>query len=144
MLEKFSFGIMRHQDVRFLSITDSRQTVVLNRHQWIQKKSWTYLKLVEIDIRRVVFRPENIILLLSYFWIKSHFLWQSSDLWFKGLFRVSSYLNQLKIKVILEYGRNFSFIKHFIEFLGGRETTVVFQEMQSVSTSYILKTSSVS
>ena len=53
--------------------------------------------------------------------------------------RISSYFNQLKIKVILEYGRNFSFIRHFVEFLGGRETTVVFQEMQSVSTSYILK-----
>ena len=37
------------------------------------------------------------------------------------------------------YSRNFSFIKHFVEFLGGREITVVFQEMQSVSTSYILK-----
>ena len=47
------------------------------------------------------------------------------------VFRISSYFNQLKIKVILEYGRNFSFIK--------QETTVVFQEMQSVSTSYILK-----
>ena len=32
------------------------------------------------------------------------------------VFRISSYFNQLK--VILEYGRNFSFIKHFIEFLG--------------------------
>ena len=32
---------------------------------------------------------------------------------------MSSYFNQLKIKVILEHGRNFSFIKHFIEFLGG-------------------------
>ena len=59
------------------------------------------------------------------------------------VFRISSYFNQLKIKVILEYGRNFSFIRHFIEFLGGRETTVVFQEMQSVSTSYILKAPSV-
>ena len=35
------------------------------------------------------------------------------------VFRISSYFNQLKIKVILEYDRNFSFIKHFIEFLGG-------------------------
>ena len=59
------------------------------------------------------------------------------------VFRISSYFNQLKIKVILEYGRNFSFIRHFIEFLRGRETTVVFQEMQSVSTSYILKAPSV-
>ena len=42
-------------------------------------------------------------------------------------------------KVILEYGRNFSFIRQFVKFLGGRETTVVFQEMQSVSTRYILK-----
>ena len=32
------------------------------------------------------------------------------------VFRISSYFNQLKIKVILEYGRNFSFIKHFVEF----------------------------
>ena len=46
------------------------------------------------------------------------------------VFRISSYFSQLKIKVILEYGRNFSFIKHFVESLGGRETTVVFQEMQ--------------
>ena len=35
-------------------------------------------------------------------------------------------------------------IKHFVEFLGDRETTVVFQEMQSVSTSYILKAPSAS
>ena len=35
------------------------------------------------------------------------------------VFRISSYFNQLKIKGILEYSRNFSFIKHFIEFLGG-------------------------
>ena len=55
------------------------------------------------------------------------------------VFRISSYFNQLKIKVILEYGRNFSFIRHFVGFLGGRETTVIFQEIQSVSTSYILK-----
>ena len=41
------------------------------------------------------------------------------------VFRISSYFNQLKIKVILEYGRNFSFIRHFVEFLGGRETTVM-------------------
>ena len=39
------------------------------------------------------------------------------------------YFNQLKIRVILEYDRDFSFIKHFVEFLGGRETTVAFQEM---------------
>ena len=55
------------------------------------------------------------------------------------VFRISSYFKQLKMKVILEYGRNFSFIKHFVEFLGGRETAVVFQEMKSVPTSYILK-----
>ena len=60
------------------------------------------------------------------------------------VFRISSYFNQLKIKVILEYGRSFSFIRHFVEFLGGRETTVVFEEIQSVSTSYILKAPSVS
>ena len=35
------------------------------------------------------------------------------------VFRISSYFNKLKIKVILEYGRNFSFINHFVEFLGG-------------------------
>ena len=35
------------------------------------------------------------------------------------VFIISSYFNQLKIKVILEHGRNFSFMKHFIEFLGG-------------------------
>ena len=58
------------------------------------------------------------------------------------VFRISSY--QLKIKVILEYGRNFSFIRHFVEFLGDPETTVIFQEMQLVSTSYILKAPSVS
>ena len=46
------------------------------------------------------------------------------------VFKISSYFNQLKIKVILENGRNFSFIRHFAEFLGGRETTIVFQEMQ--------------
>ena len=58
---------------------------------------------------------------------------------------MSSYFNQLKIKMILEYGRNVIFIKHFVEFLrGGRETTVVFQEMQSVSKSYILETPSAS
>ena len=39
--------------------------------------------------------------------------------------------------MILAYGQNFSFIRHFVEFLGGRETTVVFQEVPSVSTSYI-------
>ena len=60
------------------------------------------------------------------------------------VFRISSYFNQLKIKVIIEYGRNFSFIRHFVDFLGGRETTVVFQEIQSVSTSFILKAPSVS
>ena len=66
------------------------------------------------------------------------------------VFRISSYFSQLKIEVILEYGRNFSFIKHFVEFLGGgggggdRETTVVFQEMQTVSTSYILEALSAS
>ena len=35
------------------------------------------------------------------------------------VFRISSYFNQLKVKVIPEYGRNFGFIKHFVEFLGG-------------------------
>ena len=60
------------------------------------------------------------------------------------VFRISSYFNQLKIKVIPEYGGNFSFIRHFVEFLGGRETTAVFQKMQSVSTSYILKPPSAS
>ena len=40
------------------------------------------------------------------------------------VFRISSYFKQLKIKVILEYGQNVSFIRHFVEFLGGRETTV--------------------
>ena len=60
------------------------------------------------------------------------------------VFRISSYFNQLKIKVILEHGRNFIFIKHFVEFLGSRETTLVFQEMQSVPTSYILKALSAS
>ena len=35
------------------------------------------------------------------------------------VFRISSFFNELKIMVILEYGRNFSFIKHFVEFLGG-------------------------
>ena len=35
-------------------------------------------------------------------------------------------------------------LRDFIEFLGGRQTTVVFQEMQSVSTSYILKDPSAS
>ena len=35
------------------------------------------------------------------------------------VFRISSYFNQQKIKVTLEYGRNFGFIKHFVEFLGG-------------------------
>ena len=35
------------------------------------------------------------------------------------VFRISSYFNQLKIKVILEHGWNFSFTKHFVEFLGG-------------------------
>ena len=32
---------------------------------------------------------------------------------------ISSYFNQLKIKLIPEYVRNFSFIKHFVEFLEG-------------------------
>ena len=58
------------------------------------------------------------------------------------VFRISSYFNQLKIKVILEYGRNFGFIKHFVEFLGGSRDKGVFQEMQSVSPSYILKATS--
>ena len=44
------------------------------------------------------------------------------------VFRISSYFNQLKVKAILEYGRNFSFIRHFVEFLGGQETTVVFKK----------------
>ena len=35
------------------------------------------------------------------------------------VFRISSYFSQLKIKVILEHGRNFTSIKHFVEFLGG-------------------------
>ena len=60
------------------------------------------------------------------------------------VFRISSYFNQLKIKVILKYGRNFNFIRHFVEFLGGRETTAVFEKMQSVSTSYILNPPSAS
>ena len=58
------------------------------------------------------------------------------------VFRISSYFNQQKVKVILEYGRNFDFIKHFVEFLGG--SRAVFQEMQSVSPSYILKATSAS
>ena len=62
------------------------------------------------------------------------------------VFRTSSYFSQLKIKVIPEYGRNFGFMKHFVEFLGGggRDTTAVFQEMQSVSLGYILKATSAS
>ena len=67
------------------------------------------------------------------------------------VFRMSSYFNQLKIKVILEYDRNFNFVKHLVEFLGGGGrggggggTTLAFQEMQSAFTSYILKTSSAS
>ena len=35
------------------------------------------------------------------------------------VFKICSYFNQLKIKVILEYGRNLGFTKHFVEFLGG-------------------------
>ena len=35
------------------------------------------------------------------------------------VFRTSSYFNQLKIKEVLEYGRNFNFINHFVEFLRG-------------------------
>ena len=35
------------------------------------------------------------------------------------VFRISSHFNQLKIKVIPEHGRNFSFIKHFAELLEG-------------------------
>ena len=42
------------------------------------------------------------------------------------VFRISSYFNQLKIKVILEYVRNFSFIKHFVEFLGGLRYNISF------------------
>ena len=45
------------------------------------------------------------------------------------IFRISSYFNQLKIKMILEYGRNFSFVRHLVDFLGNQETAVVFQEM---------------
>ena len=60
------------------------------------------------------------------------------------VFRISSYFNQLKIKVILAYGQSFNFIRHFVEFLGGRETTVVSQEVPSVSTSYIKKAHSAS
>ena len=37
------------------------------------------------------------------------------------VFRISSYFNRLKIKVILESGRNYGFIKHFVQFLGGVE-----------------------
>ena len=39
MFEKISFGIIIQQDVQFTSITDSLQTVVLQRHRSIQKKS---------------------------------------------------------------------------------------------------------
>ena len=46
----------------------------------------------------------------------------------------SSYVNQLKKKVIPEYGQNFSFIKQFVEFLGGSRDNSSFQEMQSVPT----------
>ena len=35
------------------------------------------------------------------------------------IFRISSYFNQVKIKVLLECVRNISFIKYFIELLGG-------------------------
>ena len=35
------------------------------------------------------------------------------------VFRISSYFNHLKVKVILEHGQNFIFIRHFVEFLGG-------------------------
>ena len=45
------------------------------------------------------------------------------------VFRISSYFNQLKIKVILEYGRNFSFINHFVEFLGGSRDKSSFQRI---------------
>ena len=47
------------------------------------------------------------------FFCKNHPTCDSRD------FRISSYFNQLKIKLILEYGRNFSFLKHFVEFVGG-------------------------
>ena len=60
------------------------------------------------------------------------------------VFKISSYFNQLKIKMILEYGRNFSFIKHFAEFLGGSRDNSSFQEMQIMSTNYILKAPSAS
>ena len=39
------------------------------------------------------------------------------------VFRISSYFNQLKIKAILEYGQNFSFIRHFVEFLLSRDNS---------------------
>ena len=63
------------------------------------------------------------------------------------VFRISSCFNQLKKTVIIEYGRSFKkhFVDLFFSFLGGgggggvRETTLLFQELQSVSTSYILK-----
>ena len=50
--------------------------------------------------------------------LKSHFLQESPNRESRA-FRISSYFNQLKIKVIPEYSRNFSFIKYFTEFLGG-------------------------
>ena len=44
------------------------------------------------------------------------------------VFRISSYVNQLKIKVIPEHGRNFSFIKHSAELLEGSRNNSSFKK----------------
>ena len=53
---------------------------------------------------------------------------------------MSSYFNELKVKVILEYGRNFSFIRHLVEFLGGsRDNSSFLRNAISVHKPYFEK-----
>ena len=55
--------------------------------------------------------------------------------------RISSYFYQLKIKVILEYGRSFSFIKHFrLIFLGSRNNSSFSRNAISVHKLYFEST----
>ena len=77
--------------------------------QWLPKAKISK----PFDDRRPDFSKKNVSTLIRAIFCKRHPTCDSK------VFRISSYFNQLKIKVILEYGRNFGFIKHFVEFLGG-------------------------
>ena len=68
-----------------------------------------FLKLNNVN----VYARVSILVCLRAIFCKSHPTCDSR------VFRISSHFNQLKIKVILEHGRKFSFIRHFVELLGG-------------------------